>query len=164
MKSICLNYKKEFIVVLLLIIFLSIYSISTFLFDIKSYVVTSGSMEPSIPAGSIIYVPQKSFYNNSDVISFNQGGKVITHRVASIEKIGSETFYKTKGDANSVEDSILVSQNYVVGTTILTLPSVGKVIMLLKTPFGFAAVIVLPALLYLLIQIFYIRRDYIYAS
>lgn len=150
------------VVVFLLVPYIGITLVSSntdILAGMKSFVVVSGSMEPAIPTGSIIYTVQKSFYNNSDVIAFNQDGRVITHRIVGIEPIGNEIFYKTKGDANNVEDSSLVNRNDIVGATMVSLPTLGKVVTSFKTPIGFAAGIVLPALLFIGMELWSIKRE-----
>ena len=47
------------------------------------YEVVSGSMEPEIPVGSVVYVKaaRPEEVEAGDVIAFNKGGSVITHRV-----------------------------------------------------------------------------------
>ena len=47
------------------------------------YEVVSGSMEPEIPVGSVIYVKavQPQEVEAGDVIAFHKDGSVITHRV-----------------------------------------------------------------------------------
>lgn len=150
------------IVIFLLVPFVAITLISSntnFINGLKSFVVVSGSMEPTIPTGSIIYTVQKSFYNPADVIAFNQDDRVITHRIVGIETIGNEIFYKTKGDANNVEDSNLVNRNNVVGTTMAIAPYLGKIVMSFKTPVGFAAGIVLPALLFIGMELWNIKKE-----
>lgn len=116
-------------------------------------------MEPAIPTGSIIYTVQKNLYNPSDIIVFNQDGKVITHRIVGVETVDSEIFYKTKGDANDREDRVLVGRREIVGTTMISLPQIGKIVMTFQTPIGFAAGIVLPTLLFLSLEIRKYKRE-----
>lgn len=132
---------------------------TNFLNGLKSFVVISGSMEPAIPTGSIIYTVEKSFYNEQDVIAFNQDDRIITHRVVGIEVLGNEIFYTTKGDANSTEDSSLVNRDDVVGATMVHVPYIGKIIMSFKTPVGFAIGIVLPAFLFIGMELWNIKRE-----
>ena len=67
------------------------------------YNVVSGSMEPSIPIGSVIYVKTVDPVDitKGDVIAFQSGDSVIMHRVVD-NKIVEGTFV-TKGDANEAE-------------------------------------------------------------
>ena len=59
------------------------------LWGFQIYAVTSGSMEPKIRTGDVIYVKQVPFQSlePGDVITFsmNQGRTVVTHRVEKID-------------------------------------------------------------------------------
>ena len=68
------------------------------------YDVVSGSMEPEIPVGSILYVEglAPEDVEEGDVIAFWSNGSVVAHRVVK-NKVVEGTFI-TKGDANARED------------------------------------------------------------
>jgi len=72
------------------------------------YVVLSGSMEPAIPTGALIYVRATDPYRvkEGDPITFhlNQGGPVATHRVIEID--ATNRYFITKGDANNSPDGM----------------------------------------------------------
>src|SRR4029079_14899624 len=92
------------------VVFTLITSKTTLFPSLKSYVVVSGSMEPAIPTGSIIYTLAENFYSKGDVIAFNINEKVVSHRVLGVETVGNEIYYTTKGDANKTRDQNLVSR------------------------------------------------------
>ena len=76
------------------------------------YTVISGSMEPAIPTGSLVYVRNTapSGIEKGDVIAFYgslENGSIITHRVVSNNSVSGE--FVTKGDANAKEDMEPVS-------------------------------------------------------
>ena len=115
--------------------------------------VTSGSMEPEIPAGGIVVVrkakPESlkvgdviSFYSNDVDIS----GKVNTHRIFEIKQSESgEKIFRTKGDANEYADTAAVFEIDLVGKMILNLGSVGgSVFDVLRNPTIILIFIVLP--------------------
>jgi len=128
----------------------------------KSFIVVSGSMEPAISTGSLIYTFPKDNYSKNDIIAFKQGEKVITHRIIGFERVGSETFYQTKGDANRFTDENLVSPSEVLGATTIATPFMGNVLMFFKSPLGFAAGIVLPALLFLVLELGTVAKRFRY--
>ena len=71
------------------------------LFGCQIYTVVSGSMEPAIPTGSIVYVKgtEASEVNKDDVIAFysdNDSGAIITHRVVKNQVVSGR--FITKGD------------------------------------------------------------------
>ncbi len=97
--------------------------------------VTTGSMEPSIPAGAMVVAHAQADYEVGDVISFRQEGAVVTHRV--IEKTGEG--YCTAGDANSAPDDRAAPAEAVLGRVVLCLPWLGRLALALRGPIGILA-------------------------
>ena len=97
---------------------------------IKSYVVVSGSMEPAIPVGSLVYSKEADpkTLEPGDVIVFyssnaGQGGRSegvipVTHRIVENNKVTGEI--TTKGDANEHNDLSAITYNNVEGKVIST--------------------------------------------
>lgn len=71
-----------------------------------SYIVTGGSMEPTIHKGSLVLVQpvSPSAVKLGDVITFQQYDQTTTHRVISVSQTAQGLTFMTKGDANSVAD------------------------------------------------------------
>ena len=63
--------------------------------EVRLLAVASGSMEPTIPAGSLIVVAAKNNYIPGDIISFNEvaGNSVVTHRISRIEEVEDRIAY-----------------------------------------------------------------------
>ncbi len=99
---------------------------------VKPFVVVSGSMEPAIPTGSIIYTIKKKEYQNGDVITFLDGKGNTSHRIVGSTTVGGERYYLTKGDQNDFKDEDLVSENNVLGKITATIPFVGRAILFLR--------------------------------
>lgn len=95
------------------------------------YEVVSGSMEPEIPVGSVIYVKEAApeTIEPGDVIAFYKGGQTITHRVEENHYVEGE--FITKGDANSKEDVEPVAYNDLVGKVERHIPALGILLTLL---------------------------------
>lgn len=106
----------------------------------NAYVVTSGSMEPSIDAGSIAFVVETGTYERGDVVTFERAGEVITHRIVDRTDGG----YVTAGDANAVPDDWLVSDAQIVGTVVYTVPYYGSILQFTRTPHGYILFVLLP--------------------
>ena len=94
---------------LLLIIIVTVYLPITVprAFGYEIYTVISGSMEPAIPTGSLVYVKyiQPEEIQTEDVIAFygtDADGSIVTHRVVSNSAAMGN--FITKGDANSDND------------------------------------------------------------
>lgn len=146
-------------IMLPLVVFTLLTSQTNVFAGMKSYVVVSGSMEPAIPVGSIIYTKSQDFYSEKDVIAFKKDSEIISHRIVNLKAIGNELYYTTKGDANNVTDGDLVARGDIVGKTFFFVPYLGKAVMSLKTPIGFSLGIVLPALFFTLSELWNIKNE-----
>lgn len=116
--------------------------------QIKIFVITSGSMEPHIPTGSIIFVKPKKFgYKKGDIITFNlsQEASIVSHRIIAYRSQDGHIEYQTKGDANDNPDNFFVTFSMIKGHVVLVIPFIGRVLFLLQTPEGFSFCFVVPA-------------------
>ena len=118
--------------------------------------VLTGSMEPNIPVDSLIIVKrvQPSELEIGDVISFYSKdpalkGAVNTHRIVAIEKSNGEYLFKTKGDANRLEDDYATLQKDVIGKVIYSSKTLGKMVRLLSNPLLFMPLIFIPLVILL---------------
>ena len=110
----------------------------------ESYVVLSGSMEPTLSPGDVVIVDATASVGVGDIITYDTGDQVpTTHRVID-ERDGG---YQTKGDANENVDSGLVAFESVIGRTIITIPFVGYVILWANSPVGYVLLVVVPLVL-----------------
>jgi len=118
------------------------------------YVVLSGSMEPVYKTGAIIYVDDVdvSQLETGDVITYKvNADTMVTHRIVEVVQQDGQAMYRTKGDANEVEDGSLISQSQVVGSPVFTIPYLGYLVQFIQSPAGiYAAVSVGAAVLLML--------------
>ncbi|OGJ15829.1 MAG: signal peptidase I [Candidatus Pacebacteria bacterium RIFCSPHIGHO2_01_FULL_46_16] len=113
---------------------------------LASYVVQSGSMEPSIMTGDIILIRPESEYALNDVITFrDQKKRVVTHRISDIQAQNGKTIFLTKGDANRSVDIEFVPLENVVGKVQLTVPKIGFLVSFAKTMPGIILFVIIPA-------------------
>jgi signal peptidase len=92
------------------------------------YTVISGSMEPAIPVGSLVYVRQEEPENilADDVIAFygaGADGAITTHRVVENHVVSGE--FVTKGDANDSNDINPIPYANLIGKVAFTIPYLG---------------------------------------
>ncbi len=109
------------------------------------YNVTSPSMEPEIPVGSVLYVKtvEPVELQEGDVIAFMSGAGVIAHRVVRNQTVEGEL--TTKGDANAGEDLNAVPYEAVVGRVKSHFPVVGNLLGFLSSTVGKIYVIIIAA-------------------
>ncbi len=111
---------------------------------LKVFLVSSGSMEPAIKTGSIVFTLAQNNYQIGDVITFNSDPKSktsTTHRIVAFD--GS--VIKTAGDANNAPDTKLVSVNDIVGKVYTIIPYLGYLAGFIQTPQGFILFVIVPA-------------------
>lgn len=111
------------------------------------YAVKSGSMEPQIKKGSVVFTQPAQEYKVGDVITYqiSNGSDYVTHRLVEVSKDADKVYYKTKGDANSSEDFAKVAQDKVVGKVTLHVNYVGYFVQYVKTLPGLVILIIIPA-------------------
>lgn len=100
------------------------------------YNVVSGSMEPEIPVGSLVYVEEAKAkeIQNGDVIAFLSGDLVVTHRVVRNRMVEGE--FVTKGDANNAEDILPVPHTNLIGRVKYHFPMVGNLMVIYTSTMG----------------------------
>lgn len=126
---------------------------------IKTFVVQSGSMEPSIGTGSVVVVKGAESYAVGDVITFGPRSKTkppTTHRILEVKEDGN---FVTKGDANEEEDIRTVSRYEVIGKVVVSIPWVGYAVAAAQKPWGFAVIVVIPAVIIIWEEIGKIRGE-----
>jgi len=118
-------------------------------------VIMSGSMEPTIPVGSVVIVKKVNpeDVKVGDIIAFKTGESRTVHRV--VEKIVEDGsfYFKTKGDANEKPDPWIVKPEDICGALMLTIPYYGYLIWFARTPIGIVTFILVPAIILIVNEI-----------
>jgi len=131
--------------------------------NFRILVVRSGSMEPAIKTGSLVFVKPSKEYNVGDIITFNKINtkEPVTHRIKQIEEVDSTEIYTTKGDANNTLDLDKILGGQIIGKVIFHISYIGYVISYTRTTTGFIILICLPALLIIFDEINNIKKELI---
>ena len=93
----------------------------------RPYIVLSGSMEPVIHTGALAFVNTKETgAKEGDIVTFETGEgtenrRTITHRVVE----STESFIRTKGDANREADPNPVPRGRIIGIYRFEIPHLG---------------------------------------
>ncbi len=105
------------------------------------YNIVSGSMEPEIPVGSVIYVEEvkPEDIKEKEIIAFQSGESIIAHRVMENKMVEGE--FITKGDANAEEDMQPVAYGQLVGRVARHYPMLGVMMEIYTSKVGKAYVI-----------------------
>ena len=119
------------------------------LFGLKTMIVTSGSMGPTIGVGDAIVLSpgvSTSDIDIGDVVTFRSadGAGMVTHRVVATKEIQGGTYYQTQGDANAAPDPDLTAFETIYGEARVTLPKVGFLLHFAETPWGKLSLVVFP--------------------
>ena len=99
-------------------------------------IVLSGSMSPSIPAGSLALTRSVSAteLHTGDVVTVAAGDKQVTHRIVAITRRGDDGDAQLRGDANARPDEQLAEVRS-APTVVASVPQAGRVIAWLsRTP------------------------------
>ena len=114
-------------------------------FGYKNFVIVSGSMEPTINIGDAIFIKEvpKEEIKENDIISFDEDGLIVTHRVISIIEENGLTKYKTKGDNNNAPDKEMTTYDKIEGKFQFKINKFGIVTEVLKNRFTLIALILI---------------------
>lgn len=112
--------------------------------------VRSGSMSPSIETGDLVISSAVDLEDikAGDIIVFRHDGKLICHRVVTIDPVTERI--QTKGDANEGADPHTISYDDVVSEVGLVVPAAGHVILFLQSVYGWILIITIVAVMFLL--------------
>lgn len=140
-----------------IVVILALLLVGARLIGLHVFSVLSGSMEPTYHVGSLIYVKNVDPYElkSGDVITFMlDEDTVATHRIVEVvpdENDSTVVRFRTKGDANDVEDGGLVHYKNVIGTPVFTIPKLGYVANYIQNPPGMYVAISVGAIMVLLV-------------
>jgi signal peptidase len=120
-------------------------------FGYDSFVIYSGSMEPTVKVGSLLVAKPVAAEDLQvgDVIVFRHPENpdtTITHRIAGIRQENGERIFTTKGDASANPDPREVRLRGRVGKMAYAVPYLGYLVDFIKTKEGALVFLVAPAL------------------
>lgn len=143
--------------VVAVVVLLAVALVGVRLIGFQVFTVLSGSMEPTYPTGSLIYVKNvdTSQVKPGQVITFMLDEKTVaTHRVVEVVPDGEDPSvvrFRTKGDANKAEDGSLVHCRNVLGTPVFSIPKLGYLANYIQNPPGTYVAISVGAILLVLV-------------
>lgn len=152
------------------------------------YAITSGSMEPAIPTGSLIYAGRYKIeeLKPNDIVTFKIAGEndapvaIVTHRVDKAETVDLtpeekdeakkkiEYRFTTKGDANQEPDNLVLLGGDILGKYKWHIPYLGYVSSYAQTQNGFLLLVITPAVILIIWEIIsviqHFKKEYAHKS
>lgn len=117
-----------------------------------TFIIGGGSMEPSIPIGSLVLATatDPDTVVAGDILTIRaDSGVVVTHRVIRAVDLPAGRSFEMRGDANRSADGGLVPADAIVGAVSYYIPYAGYVQAFLSTTPGLIAALSILATLYL---------------
>ena len=98
------------------------------------YIILSGSMEPDIPTGSLVFInTHERSPQEGDVVAYRLPDDVmVVHRVVAYDE--DQDLYTMKGDRNDLPDASQISNEDIVGSYMLCVPYMGYVMQKFEYP------------------------------
>lgn len=126
-----------------------------------TFVVTGGSMEPTIHKGSLV-IDQPVTADKlklGDVITYDRADQTTTHRIVGVEGSPNGMLFSTKGDANTVGDPEPMTFPGRVGLVKLAVPGVGFVVAWMQYIWRMGATLVAAIIFFACAGLVLLRRD-----
>src|SRR5438045_645840 len=126
-----------------------------------SFVVTGGSMEPTIHKGSLVIDEPVSAdkLRLGDVITFDHYDQTTTHRIVGIEGSANGTMFSTKGDANQVSDPEPLTFPGRVGLVKLAVPGLGYAVAWMQYIWRLGATLIAAIIFFGCAAMVFLRKD-----
>lgn len=165
-----------FLMILLIFLVFAVYFLDMF-YNLKTgsnvpplfnaYVIVSPSMVPTIRVNDAIVVKREreEDLKKGDIVTFSSNdprysGLTVTHRIVGVQTSqNGKVLYRTKGDANNVEDSSLVEYGDIYGKVVFRIPSIGYIHSLLINSYGWLLLVVVPCLGVIIYDIIKLYRN-----
>lgn len=153
-------YNTIFGLVILLIVMIAI-SFLPISGNYKLYTVQSGSMEPVIHTGSLIFSKPFDDYNKGDIVTKKGRGTdtTVTHRIIEKREENGQILFVTKGDANDSADTGGTRKDEVLGKMIVKIPLLGYLIAFARTTRGFIILVIIPAVIVIYSEMIKIKDE-----
>ena len=126
-----------------------------------TFVVTGGSMEPTIHKGSLV-IDQPVTADKlklGDVITYDRADQTTTHRIVGVEGSANGTLFSTKGDANTVGDPEPMTFPGRVGLVKVAVPGLGFVVAWMQYIWRMGATLVAAIIFFACAGLVLLRRD-----
>lgn len=128
---------------------------------LATFVVTGGSMEPTIHKGSLVIDEPVTAdkLRLGDIITFDHFDQTTTHRIVGVEGSANGTMFSTKGDANQVTDPEPLTFPGRVGLVKLAVPGIGYAVAWMQYIWRLGATVVAAIIFFTCAAMVFFRKD-----
>jgi len=140
---------------------LVVFSFVPFPGNYKIFTVQSGSMEPAIHTGSLIFSKPMADYAVGDIVTKKTTDPkiTITHRIISKGEIDGKIAFESQGDANKAPDGEKFAKEGIIGKEIINIPYIGFPVGYAKTTPGLILLIIIPAVIIVYDELNKIKKE-----
>ena len=128
---------------------------NTHIFGIYMFNIVSESMEPTLKINDVVVVKKckATQLQKGDIITFQQDGRIISHRILDITKDKKIIKFRTKGDNNEIPDSDLIPESQVYGKVLFSIKKIGKIISYIQNIRGLINIVFFVIIVYILVSL-----------
>ena len=153
---------KILVSILIIVLFgFSLFFVGVRAMGLATFVVTGGSMEPTIHKGSLVIDEPVSSdkLRLGDVITFDHYDQTTTHRIVGVEGSANGAMFSTKGDANTITDPEPLSFPGRVGLVKLAVPGVGYAVAWMQYIWRLGATLVAAVIFFACAAMVFLKKD-----
>lgn len=128
---------------------------------LATFVVTGGSMEPTIHKGSLVIDEPVAAdkLRLGDIITFDHYDQTTTHRIVGVEGSANGAMFSTKGDANQITDPEPLSFPGRVGLVKFSIPGVGYAVAWMQYIWRLGATLVAAIIFFSCAAMVFLKKD-----
>lgn len=145
----------SFLIVLFIVNLILSFEENTHVLGIYMFNIVSESMEPTFNVNDLVVVKKvdTSELNDGDIITFENDGKVISHRILKISKNRNGVKIQTKGDNNEVQDPYELTAEQVYGKVVFSIEKLGRFVTYIQNAKGFLNIVIFAIIVYILVSL-----------
>lgn len=128
---------------------------NTHILGIYMFNIVSGSMEPTLDINDVVVVQKCDLLElqKGDIITFQQDGRIISHRILNVTKQKGIIKFETKGDNNQIPDPDLVGQEQIYGKVLFKIKTIGKFISYIQNARGLINIVIFVIIIFILVSL-----------
>ena len=128
---------------------------NTHILGIYMFNIVSGSMEPTLEINDVVIVQRcaVSKLRKGDIITFQQEGRTISHRILDITQENGTIKFQTQGDNNEIPDSDKIEPGQVYGKVLFRVKKIGKIVNYIQNARGIISIVIFTIIVYILVSL-----------